>query len=49
MDHAHIRNLPTDHYDALVSITPISCYNHFRRVWSYALNILHFISAIIYL
>ena len=32
MGHAHIRNLPTDHYDALVSIAPISCYNQFRRV-----------------
>ena len=32
MNHVHVHNLPTDQYDVLVSIAPISCYNQFRRV-----------------
>ena len=31
MGHVHLRKLPKDQHDALVSITPISCYNGFRR------------------
>ena len=31
MGHVHIQHLPQEQFDALTSIAPISCYQHFRR------------------
>ena len=45
MAHVNARDLPKDHHDVLVSIYPISYYDHFRReLFVDAINFLFIVS-----